>query len=121
MSTNIMKSLRFTEFGPPSVLRIEETAIPELGEGDALVQVEGAAINPSDIGIVVVTKGNHAEDAEVWGGSAILGSVRGGSHAEYVVPAETLSLKPRSLSKVFSFGEREDQQGRSFSAKQTRP
>ena len=76
MSTNIMKSLRFTEFGPPSVLRIEETAIPEPGEGDALVQVEGAAINPSDIGIVVVTKGNHAEDAEVWGSTAILGSVR---------------------------------------------
>lgn len=82
------------------------------GEGDALVQVEGAAINPSDIGIVVVTKGNHPEDAEVWGSSAMLGSVRGGSHAEYVVPAETLSLKPRLLSKVFSFDGREDQQGR---------
>jgi NADPH:quinone reductase-like Zn-dependent oxidoreductase len=37
MSTNGMKSLRFAEFGPPSVLRIEEVAIPEPGEGEALI------------------------------------------------------------------------------------
>ena len=43
MSTNLMKSLRFAEFGPPSVLRIEEVAIPEPGEGEALVQVKAAA------------------------------------------------------------------------------
>jgi len=29
MSTNIMKALRFAEFGPPSVLRMKEVAIPE--------------------------------------------------------------------------------------------
>lgn len=86
-----MSSLRFTEFGPPSVLRIEEVAILERGEGDALVQVEGAAIHPSDIGNVVVTKGNHPEDAEVWGSSPDLCIVRN------------------------------DQKGRQFSAKQTRP
>jgi hypothetical protein len=33
MSMNLMKSLRFSEFGPPSVLRIEEVAIPEAGGG----------------------------------------------------------------------------------------
>lgn len=43
-----MKSLRFTEFGPPSVLRIEEVAIPEPCDGEALIKVK-AAINPSDI------------------------------------------------------------------------
>jgi NADPH2:quinone reductase len=47
-----MKSLRFTEFGPPSVLRIEDVPIPEPGVGEALVQVRAAAINPSDIGDV---------------------------------------------------------------------
>jgi len=113
-----MKSLRFTEFGPPSVLRIEEVAIPEPGEGEALVRVTAAAINPSDIGNVaghfknttlprtpgrdfagIVAKGRHHEGAEVWGSSGKLGIVRDGSHAEYVVvPAETLSLKPKSLS-----------------------
>ena len=52
MSTRVMKALRFAEFGPPSVLRIEEVAIPEPGEGEALVHVKAAAINPSDIGNV---------------------------------------------------------------------
>jgi NADPH2:quinone reductase len=118
MNTNIMKSLRFTEFGPPSVLRIEEVASPEPGVGEALVQVKAAAINPSDIGNVagrfksttlprtpgrdfagIAVRGMYQEGAEVWGSSGKLGIVRDGSHAEYVVvPAETLSRKPKSLS-----------------------
>jgi NADPH:quinone reductase-like Zn-dependent oxidoreductase len=117
MSTNTMKALRFAEFGPPSVLRIEEVAIPEPGEGEALVHVKAAAINPSDIGNVaghfkhttlprtpgrdfagVVVKGKQREGEEVWGSSSNLGIVRDGSHAEYVVvPVETLSIKPKSL------------------------
>jgi NADPH:quinone reductase len=52
MNTRLMKSLRFAEFGPPSVLRIEEVPIPEPGAGEALVQVMAGAINPSDIGNV---------------------------------------------------------------------
>jgi len=118
MSTKVIKSLRFTAFGPPSVLRIEEVAIPKPGEGEALVQVKAAAINPSDIGNVagrfksttlprtpgrdfagIVQEGMYPEGAEVWGSSAQLGVLRDGSHAGYVVvPAETLSLKPKSLS-----------------------
>src|SRR5271165_3420590 len=118
MKTNVMKSLRFAEFGPPSVLRIEEVAIPEPGDEEALVRVMASAINPSDIGNVaghfknttlprtpgrdfagIVAKGRHHEGAEIWGSSGTLGIVHDGSHAEYVVvPAETLSLKPKSLS-----------------------
>src|SRR5580658_10106933 len=118
MSTSVMKSLRCNEFGPPSVLRIEEVAIPEPAEGEALVQVKAAAINPSDIGNVaghfkkttlprtpgrdfagIVVKGKHHEGEEVWGSGPNLGIVRDGSHAEYVVvPVETLSLKPKQLS-----------------------
>src|SRR6202789_3242735 len=113
-----MKSLRFTEFGPPSVLRIEDVSMPEPGVGEALVQVRAAAINPSDIGDVagrfknttlprtpgrdfagIVVRGMQHEGAEVWGSFPKLGINRDGSHAEYVVvPEETLSLKPRSLS-----------------------
>jgi len=44
MNTRVMKALRFAEFGPPSVLRIEEVAVPEPGEGEALVRVKAAAI-----------------------------------------------------------------------------
>src|SRR5271169_4885677 len=122
MHTNVMRTLRFAEFGPPSVLRVEEVAIPEPGQGEALVRVTAAAINPSDIGNVaghfknttlprtpgrdfagIVVKGKHHEGAEVWGSSGKLGIVRDGSHAEYVVvPAETLSLKPKSLSMAES-------------------
>jgi NADPH:quinone reductase len=99
------------------VLRIEEVAIPEPGKGEALIYVKAAGINPSDIGNVagrfknttlprtpgrdfsgVVVKGKH-EGEEVWGSAPKLGIVRDGSHAEYVVvPAEPLSLKPKSLS-----------------------
>jgi NADPH2:quinone reductase len=112
-----MKSLRFTEFGPPSVLRFEEVAIPEPGEGEVLVLVMAAGINPSDIGNVagrfknttlprtpgrdfagIAIKSMHLEGAEVWGTSPALGMIQDGSHAEYVVvPADTLSLKPKSL------------------------
>jgi NADPH:quinone reductase len=118
VNTNVMRALRFAEFGAPSVLRIEEVAIPEPREGEALVQVRAAAINPSDIADVagrfrkttlprtpgrdfagVVVKGNRHEGKEVWGSAPNLGIERDGSHAEYVVvPAETLSLKPKSLS-----------------------
>jgi NADPH2:quinone reductase len=118
MNTSVMKSLRCNEFGPPSVLRIEEVAIPEPAEGEALVRVKAAAINPSDIGNVaghfkkttlprtpgrdfagIVVKGKHHEGEEVWGSGPKLGIVRDGSHAEYVVvPVETLSLKPKRLS-----------------------
>jgi NADPH:quinone reductase len=113
-----MKALRFVEFGPPSVLRIEEVPIPEPGEGEALVHVKAAGINPSDIADVsgrfkhttlprtpgrdfagVVVKGAKYEGKEVWGSAPNLGVTRDGSHAEYVVvPVETLSLKPKSLS-----------------------
>lgn len=113
-----MKALRFHAFGPPSVLQIDEIPMPEPGEGEALIQVRAAAINPSDIGNVagrfknttlprtpgrdfagVVVKGKHHEGEEVWGSSPTLGIFLDGSHAEYVVaPAETLSPKPKSLS-----------------------
>ena len=52
MNTSVMKALRLAEFGPPSVLRIKEVAIPEQGAGEAPIHLKAAAINPSDIGNV---------------------------------------------------------------------
>jgi NADPH2:quinone reductase len=118
MGSTRMKALRFAEFGPPSVLRIEEVPIPEPGVGEALVRVQAAGINPSDLGNVAgrfkkttlprtpgrdfagtVVKGKRHEGQEVWGSAPHLGIVRDGSHAEYVVaPVETISPKPKSLS-----------------------
>jgi hypothetical protein len=78
-SNYVMKALRFSEFGPPSVLRIDETLVPEPGT----LQAHNSAANtrPDFAGIVV--KGKHRE----------------GEQVEYVVvPAETLTPKPKSLS-----------------------
>src|SRR5579862_4347839 len=96
-----MRSLRFAEFGPPLVLRIEELPIPEPGPEEALVHVNAAGINPSDIGNVagrfkkttlprtpgrvfagVVVKGKRHEGEQVWGSAPDLGIVCDGSHAE---------------------------------------
>ena len=126
MSAGTMKALRFAAFGPPSVLRIEEVAIPEPGEGEALIQVKAAAINPSDIANVagrfkkttlprtpgrdfagVVIKGMQHEGEEVWGSAPILGIERDGSHAEYVVvPLQTISPKPKVVEPGASGGNR---------------
>ena len=80
-----MKALRFREFGLPSVLQIEDIPRPEPRDGEALVKVKAAAINPSDVKNVagrfsgttlprtpgrdfsgVVITGTKYENAEVW-------------------------------------------------------
>jgi len=113
-----MKALRFSKFGPPSVLAIEEVSRPEPVDGEALIQVKAAAINPSDIKNVsgffqgttlprtpgrdfsgVVVEGKRYKGKEVWSSGPGLGITRDGAHAEYVtVPEKALSLKPRTLS-----------------------
>ena len=113
-----MKALRFRKFGPPSVLAIEEVPRPEPGDGEALIQVKAAAINPSDIKNVsgffhgttlprtpgrdfsgIVVEGKKHKGKEVWSSGPGLGITRDGAHAEYVtVPEEGLSLKPSTLS-----------------------
>jgi len=113
-----MKALRFGKFGPPSVLAIEEVPRPQLQEGEALVQVKAAAINPSDVKNVsglfkattlprtpgrdfagVVVEGKKYPGREVWSSGPGLGTTRDGAQAEFVVvPEEALALKPRTLS-----------------------
>ena len=113
-----MKALRFREFGLPSVLRIEEIPRPEPYDGEALVKVKAAAINPSDVKNVaglfsgttlprtpgrdfsgMVVAGKKYEGEEVWSSGPGLGITRDGAQAEYVtIPEEALSLKPRTLS-----------------------
>ncbi len=113
-----MKALRFSKFGPPSVLAIEEIPRPIPRDGEALVQVKAAGINPSDVKNVsghfehttlprtpgrdfsgIVVEGKKYLGQEVWSSVPGFGVTRDGTHAEYVVaPEEALSLKPRSLS-----------------------
>jgi len=113
-----MKALRFSKFGPPSVLTIEEVPRPNPRDGEALIQVKAAGINPSDVKNVsghfpgttlprtpgrdfsgIVMEGKKYKGQEVWCSGPGIGVARDGAHAEYVmVPEEALSLKPRALS-----------------------
>jgi NADPH:quinone reductase-like Zn-dependent oxidoreductase len=43
-----VKALVQDRFGPPDVLRLAETGMPEVGAGDVLVRVYAAALNPAD-------------------------------------------------------------------------
>ncbi|HEY3974379.1 MAG TPA: zinc-binding alcohol dehydrogenase family protein [Candidatus Sulfotelmatobacter sp.] len=116
-----MKALRFHQYGPPSVLSMEDLPSPSIAPGDALIQVKASSINPSDIGIVagrfksplpntpgrdfagVVVQdhvqGNGWEGKQVWGSGSGFGVTRPGAHAEFVVvPTMWLSEKPETLT-----------------------
>ena len=113
-----MKALRFTKFGPPSVLSIEEIPKPQPGDGETLIQIKAAAINPSDVKNVagafpgttlprtpgrdfagVVVGGGGTVGDEVWGSVPIFGMGHDGVQAEYVVvPTQSLSRKPNNLT-----------------------
>ncbi len=112
-----MKALRFSKFGPPSVLQIEDVARPEPHAGEVLIQVKAAAINPSDVKNVagqfhstlprtpgrdfagIVEEGNRFKGEPVWSSAPGFGITRDGSQAEFVVvPDECLALVPRGLS-----------------------
>ncbi|HJY73203.1 MAG TPA: NAD(P)-dependent alcohol dehydrogenase [Streptosporangiaceae bacterium] len=43
-----MKAIVQDRFGPPEVLRLADTGVPEVGAGDVLVRVHAAALNPYD-------------------------------------------------------------------------
>ncbi|MDB5404542.1 MAG: alcohol dehydrogenase [Rhodopila sp.] len=113
-----MKALRFTRHGKPDVLTIQDITDPAPGEGQALVRIQAASINPSDVknvqgameqttlprtpgrdfaGIVEAGPASWI-GAEVWGTGGDTGFTRDGSHAQYIlVPAASLRRKPSVL------------------------
>jgi NADPH:quinone reductase len=120
MTANIpakAQALSFSAYGPPTVLSLIDRDTPDLGSGEALVQVHAASINPSDIRIVeglfhsplprvpgrdyagTVVAGAGRIGQEVWGSGPRFGIDRDGAHAQYViVPAQWLSEKPAHLT-----------------------
>lgn len=114
-----MRAIVIRQFGEPAQLRVEDVPQPAPGEGEALVKVLAAGINPSDVKNVqghmagttlpripgrdfagiVVSGPSGFEGREVWGTGGDIGYTRDGSHAEYiVVPAAALIGKPATLS-----------------------
>lgn len=111
-----MKALRFHQYGSPSVLAVEDLEMPQPRNGESLVRIHAAAINPSDVknvagafhsalprtpgrdyaGTVVSGEGRGRE---VWGSGPGFGVERDGSHAEFVVmPSDWLADKPSHVT-----------------------
>jgi NADPH:quinone reductase-like Zn-dependent oxidoreductase len=114
-----MRALRFNTFGDPSVLHVADLPDPHATAQEAVIRVEAASVNPSDVKNVagqmdwtvlprtpgrdfagVVVSGPPGwEGAAVWGTGGDVGFTRDGSHAELIsVPIEALARKPEQLT-----------------------
>src|ERR1700686_4152723 len=117
----LMKAVRFDHYGDIDVLEVREVERPVPGEGEVLVEVKAAGINPgeakirtgalrdvfpatfpsgqgSDLAGVVAEVGPGVHTFAV--GDEVLGfSEKRSSQAQFVaVPAEQLTTKPKQLS-----------------------
>jgi NADPH2:quinone reductase len=113
-----VRALRFTEFGDPGVLHLANLPDPTKTTREAVVRIEAASVNPSDVknvagamdwtvlprtpgrdfAGVVVSGPPEWEGIPVWGTGGDTGFTRDGSHAELMsVPLEALVRKPERL------------------------
>lgn len=111
-----MRAVVLHETGGPEVLRIEEVDKPEPGEGELLIRVSAASVNPIDWKIrrgtrpreLPVVLGNDVagtvERSLVDGyveGDEVFGFAGSGGYAEYTVsPGRVVAKKPVQLSQV---------------------
>lgn len=114
-----MKALQIDRHGPPADLRVRDVPDPPLRPGELRVQIEAAAVNPSDVASAegkfpdsplprvlgrdfagrVVEGPAEWRDSDVWGSGGDLGITRDGTHAEQVVlPIDGVARRPRNLS-----------------------
>lgn len=114
-----MQVIEFRSFGGPDELHLVSRPDPKADDGNAVVRIEAASVNPSDVkniagrmsqttlprvpgrdysGVVVDGPKNWV-GKNVWGTGGDVGFTRDGTHAQYiVVPIESLVVKPESLS-----------------------
>lgn len=114
-----MQALVFHQFGGPDRLTVKDLPEPRAEAGHAVIRVEAASINPSDVKNVagamsqttlprvpgrdyagVVEEGpSEWIGMRVWGTGGDVGFTRDGTHAErIVVPVDGLSRMPGNLS-----------------------
>ena len=116
-----MKAVRFDEYGGVDVLYVADVPVPEPGQGQVLVKVEAASINPGEAKIRqgaldamwpatfpsgegtdlagIVTKTGPGGDGFTYGSEVIGFTDARASHAEYViVDVQNLTAKPASVS-----------------------
>jgi len=114
MAQETMRAIRYHEHGSADVLRLEEIAVPEPGEGEVLVRVRAAGVNPVDwkqrSGMnpnLPATPGIDLSGVVEKIGSGVTGFETGqevwgtgqGSYAEYAIaPANSIVPKPADMS-----------------------
>jgi NADPH:quinone reductase-like Zn-dependent oxidoreductase len=109
-----MQAVLIHETGSPDVLHYEEADRPDPGDGQVLIRVHAAAVNPTDwkarrglsetrlpsvLGRDVsgTVELSHADGLAQ--GQDVFGYVAGGGYAEFAIaPANTIALKPAALS-----------------------
>src|SRR3954454_8456986 len=119
-----MKAVRLNAFGGPEMLKVEEVPVPEPAEGEILIRIHGASINPVDHKI---RSGNYPrvqpDKLPLTPGRDVSGTVErcgpgvtiwepgagvyamlpedGGGYAEFVaVPARDCAAKPEATDHV---------------------
>ncbi|MCP2020984.1 UNVERIFIED_ORG: NADPH:quinone reductase-like Zn-dependent oxidoreductase [Pseudomonas reinekei] len=118
-----MKAIRVYEYGSPEVLRLEDIADPVAGEGEVLIDVAGAGVNPIDWKILsgamkafiplplpftpgvevagtVIALGQGVTEFSL--GDEVFGFINivGGYATKAVAQVAKLALKPTSLSAL---------------------
>ena len=105
-----MKAVRIHGYGGPEVMRLDEIPVPPVGEGDVLVKLAAASVNPIDWkmrqGLMKLplprVLGRDGAGIDTASGKRILGIGsfgRDGTHAEYALVARELCAEvPARLS-----------------------
>ena len=109
-----MRAVMIRETGGPDVLTLEEVERPELGEGEVLVRVRAASVNPIDwkyrrglvekdlpavLGNDVSGTVESSQADQFSEGDEVFGIASSGGYAEFAVaPAATLAAKPAAVS-----------------------
>jgi NADPH:quinone reductase-like Zn-dependent oxidoreductase len=120
MSTKTIHAIRIHDYGDANQLKLEQIPQPEPQEGEVLVRVYAAGVNPvdwklragwmknflpstfpyvpgADLAGVVEKVGSGVTSFQA--GQEVFGRSSQGSYTEYgIAPANTLALKPKSLS-----------------------
>jgi NADPH:quinone reductase-like Zn-dependent oxidoreductase len=122
---NIMKAIAYDKYGPPDVLKLRDVNKPTVKNGEVLVRIRAAAVNPGDwfyllgepyimrIAVGLLTPRNRVLGRAVAGqiqeagskvtrfrpGDEVFAEISKGGFAEYASVSEAaLALKPASLT-----------------------